>query len=322
MLINWFTVVAQAINFLILVWLLKHFLYKPILHAIDEREKGIATQLAQAEAKEAEAQKDRDDFQHKNEAFDQERAALLKKATDDANSERQRLLDEARKDADALRAKRQTALQSEQRNLNQEIVRWTQKEVFAIARKTLADLAATSLEERMGDVFVRRIRALTGAAKEQLATAFKTSNHTVSVHSAFDLPPAQRTAIESAVKETFAPEAQVQFETAPELVCGIDLSTNGHKVSWSIADYLATLEKSAGELLPKEAKPEPKAEAKPEPKAEAKPEAEAEAKPEPTAVAKPKAEAKPEPKAEAKPEPKSEPKNGPASVAAATQADH
>ncbi len=270
MLINWFTVVAQAINFLILVWLLKHFLYKPILHAIDEREKGIATQLAQAEAKEAEAQKDRDDFQHKNQAFDQERAALLKKATDDANSERQRLLDEARKDADALRAKRQTALQSEQRNLNQEIVRWTQKEVFAIARKTLADLAATSLEERMGDVLVRRIRALTGAAKEQLATAFKTSNHTVSVHSAFDLPPAQRTAIESAVQETFAPEAQVKFETAPELVCGIDLSANGHKVSWSIADYLATLEKSAGEPLHEEAKPEPKAEAKPGPKREPK----------------------------------------------------
>ena len=40
--IDWFTVVAQAINFLILVWLLKRFLYKPILHAIDEREKGIA----------------------------------------------------------------------------------------------------------------------------------------------------------------------------------------------------------------------------------------------------------------------------------------
>ena len=102
MLINWFTVVAQAVNFLILVWLLKRFLFKPILHAIDEREKGIATQLAEAEAKESEAQKDRDDFQHKNEAFDQERASLLKKATDEANAQRQRLFDEAKKDADAL----------------------------------------------------------------------------------------------------------------------------------------------------------------------------------------------------------------------------
>ena len=55
MLIDWFTVAAQAINFLILVGLLSRFLYKPILHAIDEREKGIATQLAQAEADKANA---------------------------------------------------------------------------------------------------------------------------------------------------------------------------------------------------------------------------------------------------------------------------
>ena len=80
MLINWFTVVAQAINFLILVWLLKRFLYKPILHAIDEREKGIATQLAEAEAKKAEAQKDRDDFQHKNEVIRPGACSALEKS--------------------------------------------------------------------------------------------------------------------------------------------------------------------------------------------------------------------------------------------------
>jgi F-type H+-transporting ATPase subunit b len=294
MLINWFTVIAQAINFLILVWLLKRFLYKPILHAIDEREKGIATQLAQAEAKVAEAQKERDEFQHKNEAFDKERAALLKTATDDANAQRQRLLDEVRKDADALRAKRQDALRTEQRNLSQDIIRLTQKQVFAITRKTLLDLAGTGLEERIGDVFVQRVRALTGEAKEQLATAFKASNHAVSVHSAFELPAAQKGAIEKAVKETLAPDAQVQFETAPELVSGIELSTGGQKVAWSIADYLTTLEKSAGELLHKDAKPE----------------------------SKPDAKSKPESKAEAKPAPNGEPKHGVEPVAAAPKADH
>ena len=192
MLINWFTVLAQAINFLILVWLLTRFLYKPILHAIDEREKGIAAQLAQAEAKVSEAQKERDDFQHKNEAFDQQRASLLAKATDEAKAERQRLIDEARKDADALRAKRQAALQNEQRNLSQDIIRLTQKQVFAITRKTLTDLAGTSLEERMGDVLVGRVRALTGPAREQLEAAFKSSDHRVSVHSTFELPRHRR----------------------------------------------------------------------------------------------------------------------------------
>ena len=102
MLIDWFTVAAQALNFLILVWLMKRFLYKPILNAIDEREKRIAAELANADAKKAEAQKEHDEFQHKNTEFDQQRAALLSKATGEAQAERQRLLDEARKAADAL----------------------------------------------------------------------------------------------------------------------------------------------------------------------------------------------------------------------------
>jgi F-type H+-transporting ATPase subunit b len=306
MLINWFTVAAQAINFLILVWLLQHFLYKPILSAIDAREKGIADQLKDAQAKQAEAEREQKDFQKKNQDFDQERAALLKKANEDASAQREQILSDAKKDADALRAKRQAALDTEQRNLGDEITRWVQKEVFAVTRKTLADLASTSLEERMGDVLVRRVRALDGTDKEQLTTAFKTGNHTVSVHSAFDLPQTQKTAIESAVKETFAPDARVQFETAPELVSGIELATNGHKVSWSIADYLATLKKSAGELVHKDSKP--KADAKPEPNADAKPE--------------PKADAKLEPKADVKPPAKRDSKNGPVPVASAPKAEH
>ena len=247
--IDWFTVAAQVVNFLILVWLLKRFLYKPILRAIDEREKGIAAQLADAEAKKAESQKERDDFQHKNEAFDEQRAALLKKATDDATAERQRLLEEARKDADALRAKRQQALRTERHNISRDVTRWTQTEVFAITRKTLADLAQASLEQRMGEVFVARLRALNGTAKEQLAAALTSSTQPARLRSAFDLPPEQRATIQTAINETFSADIHLQFETAPDLVSGIELSANGLKVAWSIADYLATLEKSADELL-------------------------------------------------------------------------
>src|SRR5476651_1021899 len=121
MLIDWFTVGAQALNFIVLVWLLKRFLYKPILNAIDAREKRIAAELADADAKKAEAQKDRDEFQHKNEEFDKQRAALLSKATDEAKTEGLRLMEEARKAAEALSAKRQETLANDARNLNKAI---------------------------------------------------------------------------------------------------------------------------------------------------------------------------------------------------------
>lgn len=257
MLIDWFTVGAQALNFLILVWLMKRFLYKPILNAIDTREKRIAKELADADAKKAEAQKERDEFQHKNEQFDQQRAALLTKATDEAKTERQRLLDEARKAADALSAKRKESLANDARNLNQAITRRTQEEVFAIARKALTDLATTSLEERMGEVFTRRLRELNGEAKHVLAEALKTASEPALVRSAFELPTEQRAAIQETLNETFSDDIHLRFETAPNLVSGIELTANGQKVAWSIADYLASLEQGVGALLKAKTEPKP-----------------------------------------------------------------
>jgi F-type H+-transporting ATPase subunit b len=280
MLIDWFTVGAQALNFIILVWLLKRFLYKPILNAVDAREKRIAAELADADAKKAEAQKERDEFQHKNEEFDRQRAALMSKATDEAKAERQRLLDDARKAADALSAKRQEAQRSEAQNLNQAIRRRTQQEVFAIARKALTDLATASLEERMSDAFIHRLRTIDGKAKGGIAAAFKTASEPVVARSAFDLPEAQRMAIQKALNETFSAEVSVRFETAPDLISGIELTTNGQKIAWSIADYLTSLEKGVGELLTEKNKLEAKAEPKPESKVTQKTEAKTASKPE------------------------------------------
>jgi F-type H+-transporting ATPase subunit b len=262
-LIDWFTVAAQVINFLILVWLLKRFLYRPILDAIDAREERIAAELADADAKKAEARRERDDFQRKNAAFEQQRTALLSQATDEAKAERQRLLDEARQAADTLSAQRLQTLSNDSHQLNQAIRRRTQAEVFAIARKALTDLATASLEESMAEVFIRRLCALDGQAKETLAEALKGGREPALVRTAFDLPAEQRAAVQAALNEAFSAAIQFKFETAPDLVSGIALSTNGQKLAWSIADYLAELEKCIDELLKTQAKTEA-AESKPE----------------------------------------------------------
>lgn len=274
MLIDWFTVGAQALNFVILVWLLKRYLYRPILDAVDAREKRIATELADADAKKAEAKKERDEFQNKNETFDQQRAALLSKATQEAGTERQRLLDDARKAADDVSAKRSESLLSDAENLNQAILQRTQQEVFAIARKALADLAGASLEERMCDVFMDRLRNMDAKSKADLAKALATASEPAIVRSAFDLPQAQRSALQKVLNETFSADVHARFETAPNLVSGIEIVTNGQKVAWSIADYLVTLKEGVGELLKKNNAPPTKAAAlpatKPAPKEAAK----------------------------------------------------
>lgn len=249
MLIDWFTVLAQAINFLILVWLMKRFLYRPILHAIDEREKKIAAELADADAKKAEARKERNDFERKNAEFDQQKSELFSQATEDAKAERQRLIEQARQAADSYTTIRQESLRIDARNLDKAFIQRTQQEVFSIARKALIDLAGVSLEERMCETFTDRLRDIDGMTKARLTEALKSSSDPAIVRSAFQLSESQRQKIQQTFNEIIAKEILVRFETAPDVICGIELTINGQKIAWSLADYLSSLEENVDQIL-------------------------------------------------------------------------
>ncbi len=249
MLIDWFTVIAQVINFLILVWLLKHFLYQPILDAIDAREKRIAAKLTDADAKESEAQKQRQEYQQKNELFEQQRNAHMNEAIEAAKAERAQLLDAARQESEALRARLEQALRNEQQSLNEELGRRAREEVFAIARKVLSDLAGTSLEQRMTEIFLDRLAELDTVKVNELKSVFHTSSDTLRVRTAFQLSVPQRTAIEMAVAEILGEQKTLEFVTVPDLVSGIEIHSDGRKIAWSIADYLDSLAKSVDDLL-------------------------------------------------------------------------
>ncbi len=299
MLIDWFTVVAQAVNFLILVWLMKRYLYTPILNAIDAREKLIAAELADAAAKKDEAKKDRDEFQSKNDKFDEQRAALLKKANDEAKAELERLLAEAEKTADALSAKRQEALARDARSLNKAIRQRTEQEVFAIARKTLTDLASANLEDRMADVLISRLDSIDDTTKERFAAALTKSSARATVRSAFELPGRQRAAIQQSFEKTFSAQTQLQFETEPDLISGIELTAGGQRVAWSIAGYLTSMEDGVNEILKKNEAGKAGAAKKAETKSKAK------IRTDDPAISKVKSNSKPRPPSESGPKPAS-----------------
>ena len=253
MLIDWFTVAAQALNFLVLVWLLKRFLYQPVLDAISTREQRIAKQLADAAAQAAAAKSEREQFEHKNAEFDAQRAALLEAAGVQAKAEGARLVEQARQQADALRARLKDSWRDEQQLLGAEISRRTRDEVFAIARKTLADLASVGLEQSMTHVFVDRLAALGDSERALLAAAaaapVAAPDGALSVRTAFELQPPERSAIEEAVTKICGAALHLSYQTVPGLVSGIELCASGHKLAWSISDYLGALEKNADETL-------------------------------------------------------------------------
>ena len=249
MFVDWFTAIAQIVNFLILIWLFNRILYKPILQSIDEREKLISDQLVNADSKIKDAQIEKDEFQRKNNELQDRREELLKKAADDSNVERQKLLSEIRAESETLRLKLQETLKNEQKILQMEITRRIKDEVFAVARKALSELANQDLEERMCGVFICRLRELDFDKKKIIEESLKTSSNIILITSAFEVVPDQRSLIEKAFKENFTGEIQVKFETAPDLISGIEFTANGYKFTWSVSDYLTSLEKNVGGFL-------------------------------------------------------------------------
>lgn len=268
MLIDWFTVGAQTLNFLILVWLMHRFLYAPVLAAIAAREKRIADQIAAATSKETDAANEQQAFSEKSALFDNSRAELLAQATEQAKVRGEKIVEEARKAAADLRLKREEVLTTQTKQLHRDIGDKARQEVFAIARRALGDLATQSLEACMADVFVRKLQQLPASTQAAMDAALKESKEPALLRSAFPLPEAERAVLQQALGTAFSPEFELRFETAGALIGGIELSVGGQKLAWSIDGYLKALEQGVQDLLAERAAPSRQAsEAPPTPQA-------------------------------------------------------
>ncbi|MGB3798279.1 MAG: F0F1 ATP synthase subunit delta, partial [Lewinella sp.] len=240
--INWFTVIAQAVNFLLLVWLLKKFLYRPILEAVDARENKIADELKEAAAEKATAQQEQEALKKRNEDFDLQKKGLLDTAVAEVAAEKATLIDSATTAAKALRAKLHKAGEAERSTRDKQVAEGAQRQVFALARRALTDIASVSLEEQATNTFISHLLAVPADQKDKLLSALTDDGSSIVVKSAFELAPAQRTKLTDAVNELLGAQATLQFRVVPEVISGIELSTDGFKVAWSFSEYLSALD--------------------------------------------------------------------------------
>ncbi|KKL50020.1 hypothetical protein LCGC14_2309690, partial [marine sediment metagenome] len=246
------------LNFLILVWLLKKFLYKPILNAVNEREKKITDELKHADIQKADAQSAQDDFKKKNHDFDAHKKALLDKAVDDVRIEKQHLMDAAKKDAKALGSKLDKAYNEQQEQNSKEVSQNIQGQVFSITRKALADIASIGLEEQSVAAFIKNLKAASKEEKQQFIDAFTPNSSTILIKSAFDLPAKQQDELTTSINEVLSSKTSLTFKTDPQLISGIELSTNGYTMGWSFSEYLNALQKTISQDIKANVTEQPK----------------------------------------------------------------
>jgi F-type H+-transporting ATPase subunit b len=235
--IDGFTFVAQIINFVILLVLLRLTLYKPILNVMNQREEYLKTQLRDAETQREQTSKEARALRAEQQQLDDQREDLIAQAKTDADEQRRDLEEQARQHVSEVRARWLEDVKREQREFFQELQRNTASEVVSIARQTLSSLAGIELERQIIARFVEQLNAMSDEDRQALQHDPQDQATPLVIRSVFALKETDQARIEQAL-DTDVP---IQFEQADHLICGIELKTPRYEISWSVDAYLDTL---------------------------------------------------------------------------------
>ena len=243
MLIDWFTVAAQVVNFLVLVALTKHFLWGRLLRVVDEREKRIATQIKQAEEKNKAAEQLMEQVHAREHDQEQKQEELMTQARKVADEQRGEMVKEARKSVEKSETAWRSDLEHEKTAFLVEVRRRTATEILAIVRQVLADLTSSDLQHCATEAFLQKLKAFDPKLLRELTPG------DVVVRSATELSDERRRDIQAALEKQLGEVLHLRFEVDPALARGLELCGNGQKIGWSSKSYLDRLEENLKQAL-------------------------------------------------------------------------
>jgi F-type H+-transporting ATPase subunit b len=246
--VDWLTTGAQIVNFLILVYLLKRFLYRPIVGAMTRREASIAARVHEAEERSAAAAAAAAEFETRSRALAAEAESVRGQAREAADGERRRLLSEARAEAAESRARWRTELAREQADHARRVREVLSAQALAIARKLLAELADARLEAEVVRRFVGELEGSGARIREDLAAAARAGRPMV-LASAFPLPEPERSELAGALARIAGGEVRLDHTVDPGLVCGLSLEAAGERFRFSLDSELDAVGTALAEAL-------------------------------------------------------------------------
>ncbi len=251
--LDWLTVAAQIVNFLVLVWLLQHFLYAPITKAMRRREERIEERLADAQKSRKEAENEAAKLRDKQEELENDKEGLMEEARSKAAELRDKLEDELREDIEEKREAWHKRLDEERVEFSEDFRKMASRHVIKTVRAILSDFADADLAVQIAGEFVNRLESLSEDDLQRLKTAVSRPDGDVVIESGIELPSAARGKITRALHEKLNTDKEVDYRTSDDLVLGIRLILGEQTVEWSARRHLDKLEDVVEEALESDA---------------------------------------------------------------------
>ena len=236
--LNWSTFLLEVVNFLVLVWILKRFLYKPVLVAIAQRKAAIDKTLVDAEAKYQEAHALELQYQNRLADWEGEKEGLRTALSEELRVQRERLTADLQKSLEKEREKELVLAERRMQELEDRAAEQGIQRGVQFTARLLERIATPEIEARLVALTIEDLPHLPSVNLKSLQAAWQDSRRSIKVASAFPLNEAQCTAVLQALREATHESATVEFEKDSSLMAGLRLSVGPWTVRANLRDEL------------------------------------------------------------------------------------
>lgn len=253
--IDWFTVAAQAVNFLILLALLRRFLYRPVLEAMDRREARIAERLQEAAEHREVARREQERLAAERAELEGSRTELLQSAREEGEHLRREAIAAARLEAERRSEAWRAELHRQEEQLVADLVAAMAERVRHGLADGLEQLAGADLRTAAIQRLLQRLESMGGADREELAAVLR--GRDVEVRLAAAPPDAARERLLMVLTGLGADRDAVKVTIDPALIAGGQIRAGGRRIDWSLARFSDEAADDLRRQLTQVAMPEP-----------------------------------------------------------------
>jgi F-type H+-transporting ATPase subunit b len=236
--LNWSTFVLEIINFLILVWILKRFLYKPVLNIIARRKAGIEQTLNEAKNLHSDAEALRDQYDNRLRDWEQEKQQARDTLQKEIDKERTRLMQELR---DSLEQERERARVSEQHRL-QTSIKIAEETALnhgaQFASLLLKSLAGPEIEVRLLELLINELGRLSPKELDKIRKSWGEMPKEISIVSAYPLLDTQRQQLQQALNGLTQQTLSFNYEQDSKLLAGLSITIGAWRLDANLRDEL------------------------------------------------------------------------------------
>lgn len=236
--LDWTTFILEIINFLVLVWILQRFLYRPVMKVVVQRRAAISQSLQKAQATQEQAAALKTQYENRLADWQQEREAARKKLREEIEVERQKLAAQLQTELAEQRRKEQVLSSRRDENLLHEARHQAQLLSEQFAAKLLTRLAAPAVEGQLLEMLLEDLARLPKPQRETLAAAQHDAQAPVQVISAFTLNDAQRQGLVAALQKTLGSTLSCEFREDPAMLAGASIHIGAYYLQANLKEEL------------------------------------------------------------------------------------